>query len=57
MTRSSTTQADKRVPIALSVLTAILTLLGAHQVAFRSSGPATGQSAQMASAMVTSPQR
>ncbi|HEX5868643.1 MAG TPA: hypothetical protein VFY72_13160 [Beijerinckiaceae bacterium] len=57
MTRPGTTPTSKRVPIALSVLAAVLALLGAHQTAFRTGTRATGQSVQMASAMVTSPQR
>lgn len=57
MTRPSTAPANKRVPIALSVLAVVLALLSAHRTAFPSGTPATGQSVQMASAMVTSPGR
>lgn len=48
-------QADRRVPIALSVLAAVLGLLGVHQMAPPSAGPAADQSVQMASTMVSSP--
>jgi hypothetical protein len=55
MDRCIANQADRRVPIAMSVLTAVLALLGAHRIDFRSGGPAAGRSVEMASAMVTSP--
>lgn len=57
MTRRTARQTDKRIPIALSMLAAVLALLGAHQAAFRGDSPVTGQPVQMASAMVSSPER
>lgn len=48
---------DKRVSIALSLLAAVLALLGAHQMPLRGTGSAPGQPVQMASAMVSSQAR
>jgi len=56
MSRHIAKRADPRVPIAVSMLAAVLTLLGAHDALGRS-GLATGQPVQMASAMVASPTR
>ena len=57
MARRTAKQADKRIPVALSMLAAVLALLGAHQTAFRGDSLVTGQPIEMASAMVASPER
>ncbi|MGZ8287209.1 MAG: hypothetical protein ACXW27_12670 [Allosphingosinicella sp.] len=57
MKRHISGQADKRLPIALGVLAAVLTLLGAHQMTFGGAIPAAGQSVQIASTMVSPPAR
>jgi hypothetical protein len=56
MSRHFEKRADSRVPVAISMLAGVLTLLGAHQ-AFGRLGLAQGQPVQMASALVTSPTR
>ncbi|HET9639266.1 MAG TPA: hypothetical protein VFP12_08675 [Allosphingosinicella sp.] len=48
-------QADKRVPVALSVLAAVLLLLGAHQMDLPGASPAADQPVQIATTIVSSP--
>ncbi len=56
MSRHIGKRADPRGPIAVSMLAAVLALLGAHNALGRSGSP-EGHPVQMASAMVTSPGR
>jgi len=54
MSRHIGKRANPRVSIAIGMLVAVLTLLGAHHALDRTS-PAAAQPVEMASAMVTSP--
>ncbi len=57
MMRRTARQADTRVSIALSLLAAVLALLGAHQMALQGFGKAGGPPVQMAFTPVPSPAR
>lgn len=54
MNRRIATRADKRVPVAVGMLAAVLALLGAHRIAFPGAGEAA-QPVQMAAAMTSAP--
>jgi hypothetical protein len=54
MNKPTASQADKRVPIALGVLTTVLLLLGAHRIPSAMADPIPAQALQTASALVSS---